>query len=28
MVLRDPGHFDRHRQWLADQDRAAQRATG
>jgi acyl-coenzyme A thioesterase PaaI-like protein len=23
MVLRDPAHFDRHRQWLADQDRAA-----
>jgi acyl-coenzyme A thioesterase PaaI-like protein len=23
MVLRDPGHFDRHRQWLAQQDEIA-----
>jgi uncharacterized protein (TIGR00369 family) len=23
LVLRDPGHFDRHRQWLAAQDAAA-----
>jgi acyl-CoA thioesterase FadM len=24
MVLRDRGHFDRHREWLAQQDRAEQ----
>jgi len=22
-VLRDPGHFERHRQWLAEQDALA-----
>lgn len=26
MVLRDPGHFERHRQWLAEQDALASAA--
>jgi hypothetical protein len=28
MVLRDPGHFARHEQWLAQQDLAAQSQPG
>jgi acyl-coenzyme A thioesterase PaaI-like protein len=28
MVLRDPGHFDRHRAWLAEQDAQANGAAG
>jgi len=28
MVLRDPGHFGRHQEWLAQQDLAAQSQPG
>lgn len=28
MVLRDPGHFERHRRWLADQDQLSSDGAG